>query len=152
MDVPRFLADKTVGRLARWLRLLGYDCRIDRESDPDRLLAHALEEDRVLLTKNRRMGDAATVCQLSSSDTMVQLRQVVQRFALAIESDRMLTVCSVCDAKVETLTRDQVRGLVPPYVFATQKTFSRCLQCGRIYWAGTHKERMLNRLHQAGLM
>ena len=151
MGEPRFLADKTVGRLARWLRLLGYDCQIDRESDPDCLLAHALEEERVLLTKNSRVGDAAAVCQLASSDTMVQLRQVLQRFALAIDPDRMLTVCSVCDARVEALTRDQVRGLVPPYVFATQTTFSRCPQCGRMYWAGTHKERMMARLRQAGL-
>ncbi len=152
MDAPRFIADKTVGRLAKWLRLLGYDCALQKEDDVERLFAQARDESRVILTKNTRRHTRRgipTHLVLASSDSMEQLRQVIDTFQLTIGDDRMLTICSVCNTPVEPLTAEQARGLVPPYVFATQREYSRCPNCGRVYWAGTHRAKMLARLQSS---
>ena len=153
VDAPRFIADKTVGRLAKWLRLLGFDCALQREDDIERLFEQARREARIILTKSTKLPagvNAPARLLLTSSDSMVQLRQVIGEFHLPIDDNRMLTICLVCNVPVESITREQARGLVPPYVFATQETFSRCPSCGRIYWAGTHKARMSRRLQSLG--
>ncbi len=150
MSERRFLADKTVGRLAKWLRLLGYDCRYFDSSDVEEILLVAKEDTRILLTKNTKFLDVDEydILFIKSDDITQQLKQIIMQYSLSIECERFLSVCSVCNVPVVDVDSDSVRGLVPPFVFATRKTFRRCPQCGRIYWAGTHKTRMIDRLKE----
>jgi uncharacterized protein with PIN domain len=149
MGNPRFLADKTVGRLAKWLRLLGVDCASLNDAPPVELLSRAANEGRVLLTKSTALAAAATSqdhLHVTASLLSEQLKQVVKKYGLTFECKRFLSICSVCNSPLDDVAPETVRGAVPPYVFATRRTFRRCPACGRVYWAGTHKSRMLDRL------
>ncbi|HPQ67819.1 MAG TPA: Mut7-C RNAse domain-containing protein [bacterium] len=150
MSERRFLADKTVGRLAKWLRLLGYDCRTLDSSDVEEILLAIKEDTRTLLTKNTKFLaiEKNEILFIKSDDITQQLKQVIMEYSLSIECERFLSVCSVCNVPVVDVETESVRGLVPPFVFATRKTFRRCPQCGRLYWAGTHKTRMIDRLKE----
>ncbi|HPM77073.1 MAG TPA: Mut7-C RNAse domain-containing protein [bacterium] len=150
MNERRFLADKTVGRLAIWLRLLGYDCRYLDSSDVNEILLLVKEDKRTLLTKNTKFLDCYEyeILFIKYDDIMQQLKQIIIDCSLSIECESFLSICSVCNVPVVDVETDSIRGLVPPFVFATRKTFRRCPQCGRIYWAGTHKTRMIDRLKE----
>jgi uncharacterized protein with PIN domain len=150
-----FLADCNVGRLARWLRVLGHDAAYEaRIADPE-LVARALAEGRVLLTRDvdltqRRVianGTLRTVL-LKSDRVEDQLRQVLREFDLTgpdLEGDG-LTRCLECNVELELRQKEQVGPLLPPYVRATQKRFSQCPRCDRVYWPGTHWQRMRARI------
>jgi uncharacterized protein with PIN domain len=152
---PRFLADCNVGRLARWLRALGYDTAYHpRIGDPE-LVGQALAEDRVLLTRDlgilhRRVVASGRVRALLLHDDQVQsqLRQVVAEMGLS--TDLALTRCLECNLVLEPRTPAAVAARVPAYVRATQTRYSECSRCARIYWAGSHWARMRLALEAAG--
>ncbi len=141
---PRFLADGMLGRLCTWLRLLGFDTAYGRRASETALLRRAAAEDRILLTRNRRLLRRKRLppyLYVEADDFRAQLAQVVETFDLdprAIPFQR----CSVCNQPLVALDRESARRCVPPYVHRTQAKFSRCPECGRIYWPATHVERM----------
>jgi uncharacterized protein len=146
----RFLADAMVGKLARWLRILGYDTLYFREIDNDRLLELARAEGRRLVTRDarligRRPGLPHTLIRDDRPEQ--QLRQIVRELRLC-PSTGLLTRCVECNATLEPIAKEQARPRVPPYVFRTQERFSRCPDCGRLYWKGTHEERIRARLKE----
>jgi uncharacterized protein with PIN domain len=147
-----------LGTLAKWLRILGYDTYFDPDLDDHQLVRIARAEDRVLLTRDtelaRRRG--VQVLLLSSESLEEQLHEVLvdARSRLGSDADRfarlmdeqILTRCPVCNEPLEDLDRDEARARVPPYVFQTQEAFKICPGCQRVYWRGTHWERMQARL------
>jgi uncharacterized protein len=147
----RFLADSNVGRLARWLRAYGYDAVYAPQLDDRQLIARALAEARVLLTRDadltqRRVVARGTVrAVLLGSDRVAdQLRQVVGELGLA--GGRQLTRCLECNVELEPRPKAAVSDRLPPHVRATQTRFSECPKCHRVYWPGTHWARMRERL------
>jgi uncharacterized protein with PIN domain len=148
---PRFLLDAMLGSLARWLRLLGCDVALaaDDESDAT-LIRRARAEERVIVTRDtgmaRRRG--VHVFLITSTDLAEQLRQMVTYWNIGIE--RIGTRCLVCNHELELLSREEAFGQVPPYVWVTQSQFLYCPGCERIYWPGTHWEKMSARL--AGML
>jgi len=152
---PRFIADVNVGRLAKWLRILGYDTLFQRDLDDDELIRIAVREGRVLLTKDTRIlrrGLAFTgrlnVVLVRSGKVREQLRQVVQLLDLKITNP--FSRCPECNQPLVPRERDEVQGLVPPYVFQTQAHYMQCPACQRIYWRGTHWQRMRKELQSLG--
>jgi uncharacterized protein with PIN domain len=150
----RFLADCNVGRLARWLRALGYDAAYHPRIGDAELIGQALAEERVLLTRDlgilrRRVVASGRVRALLLRDDMVQqqLRQVVAE--LGLSTDRSLTRCIECNVSLEPRRPAAVATRVPPYVRATQTRYSECPACARIYWAGTHWVHMRQALEAA---
>lgn len=142
----KFLADAMLGRLATWLRLLGYDTAYHPELDDGGLARLARAEDRVLLTCDveltRRRG---LRCELIESDKVVeQLGQVFRRFGL--HAREAFSRCAECNTSLDTVSKESVRGDVPPYVFQTQTRFRRCPRCQRVYWRGTHWARMISQI------
>jgi len=131
----RFLVDAMLGKLAKWLRILGYDVLYYRDLEDEQLIRLAEAEGRVLLTGDEELGRRRGIL-ISSDDWREQLHELVG----VIELDRrsVFTRCIECNLPLERISRAEVEGLVPPYVFATQEEFGRCPQCGRIYWKGTH--------------
>jgi len=146
----RFLADAMVGKLARWLRILGYDTLYFRQIDNERLIELARSEGRRLLTRDARLiGRHPSIPHTLILDDRPehQLRQIVRELRLSTSAG-LLTRCLECNTPLAPVDKEQARSTVPPYVFRTQESFSRCPTCGRLYWKGTHEERMRERLKE----
>ena len=144
---PKFVADCNVGRLARWLRALGYDASYHARIDDAELVREAAAEGRVLLTRDRDLTmrrviqtGAVRAILIRDDDVRVQLRQVIEELALDLEQS--LTRCIECNQELQPRPAASVAERVPPYVRRTQSRYSECPGCGRVYWAGTHWQRM----------
>ena len=132
-----------LGRLARWLRILGYDVEYSSGEDDD-LLPQARREGRILLTRDTRLLRRLQLPPylfIQSDHVMEQLRQVVGTLHLdpAAPPSRR---CIRCNAILESRSKAEVLGLVPEFVWSHHEAFWGCPRCRRIYWAGTHRQRM----------
>ncbi len=141
---PRFLADAMLGRLARWLRILGFDTAY-RDDWPDEEIARrACEEERVVLTRDRRLPEqwrVPRVLVLASGHAGEQLRELARAFP-GLAAGPAFTRCSRCNAVLEPVARDAVADEVPPRVLREHASFVRCPACARVYWEGSHVQRM----------
>ncbi|RJQ54773.1 MAG: hypothetical protein C4526_04880 [Nitrospiraceae bacterium] len=156
----KFIADAMLGRLARWLRLLGYDT-LYYPAIEDRILLHIAEkEDRVLLTRDTRLVKVRGITEfllLEENDTFEQLKKVIKAFNLLgthpIFSDtenmgcvprlsRLYSRCSLCNTLLEDVPKEQAREHVPEYVYQTSGSFKKCPHCNKFYWKGTHPEKL----------
>jgi uncharacterized protein with PIN domain len=143
----KFAADRMLGKLARWLRLMGQDVIYGRHLTGYGLIRAARQEGRLILTRDRRLKQKQPpdFLFIESDRHREQLRQVV--LACRLEPlARAFTRCAECNAVLEPRAKHSVEKLVPPYVFSTQEGFFACPQCRRIYWPATHHERMLAEL------
>lgn len=141
-DTPTFAVDAMLGRLAKSLRMLGYDTYYDSGIEDSELKLLAVREGRVILTRDREIAETnlpLRVILVESDHHDEQLRQVVAAFSLNTRA-ALFTRCLLCNTPVEDAPREEVEGRVPPYVLSTQERFVRCPSCGRIYWAATHVE------------
>ncbi len=138
----RLLADGMLGRLARWLRVLGYDTAYASDTDDAELLRRARAEGRVLLTADRALAKrrGARTMLIETQILADQLRQV--RDTLGPPPGHEFSRCVACNGELFPVDKSALADRVPPYVLATHKEFYRCHDCGRIYWPGTHVERM----------
>ncbi|MBE0428500.1 MAG: Mut7-C RNAse domain-containing protein [Thermoleophilia bacterium] len=141
-----FFLDTMLGRLARWLRLLGYDAAYENEIGDWELIRRSGSEDRILLTRDRDVMRRWQIARgrvvaflVSSSDIMEQIVEVATEFGL---QPRPEARCPQDNSDLNTISREEARGRVPPYVFKTQKDFHFCPACGRIFWKATHWERI----------
>ena len=150
MEDKRFIADAMLGKLAKWLRVLGVDVAYNPQATDDQLLRCAAQENRILLTRDRRLvgrRGAHRRWLIESDYYHEQVRQVVQRFGLK-PGIHILSRCLRCNTLLHPVERAVVAaGKVPPYVYASQTTFKHCSTCDRIYWGGTHRANMLRQLH-----
>ncbi|MFH1381365.1 MAG: Mut7-C RNAse domain-containing protein [Chloroflexota bacterium] len=154
MDNRRFIADANVGKLAKWLRMLGYDTRFFDGSDDAEMVATALAENRIILTRDtqfmkRRViaSGRLTAILLTTDNPFQQMQEVIKTFSLPCHA-RNFTLCLECNQPLEERTREQVKDRVPPYVFKTQNQYVECPLCHRIYWKGTHWQAMTRKLEQ----
>ncbi len=143
MEGMRFLADHMLGRLATWLRLLGYDAAYLPGVDDPELARIARAQDRILLTRDveltRRRGLRAVL--VASDRVEEQLRQLKRDLKLSVQE--AFSRCAICNVPLEQVDGDTVRAAVPPYVLQTQDQFRRCPRCARVYWRGTHWAHMV---------
>jgi len=146
----RFVADCMLGKLAKWLRMLGYDTSYIADADDDELVRIAVREDRMLLTRDRRLCDRRMVRSrcvfVDWGSTKEQVRQVIRELDLKIDRDALFTRCAVCNGEIEPVSKLDVAERVPPYVYQTQNEFGYCAGCDRIYWRGTHVQHVLEAL------
>jgi len=146
----RFIADAMLGRLARWLRLLGYDTLYYPEIEDSILLRIAREQERILLTRDTslvKVREPVKIFLIESNDPFDQLKEVVFKLSLPLEMDRDLSSrCSICNTPIKVISKGEVRERVPEYVFKTVQRFLYCDTCGRVYWHGTHQEKMREKL------
>lgn len=145
---PTFLCDAMLGSLARWLRLWGYDAvYLGTEPADEELAERARREGRWLLTRDRELAAAGPrTVMIRSEPVDEQVAEVFERLGLRPGPDLAEARCAECNGAVADASREDVAGDVPPYVLATAERFRRCLECGRVYWPGTHVERILERM------
>jgi uncharacterized protein with PIN domain len=149
----RFVADKMLGRLVRWLRIIGQDVTYGPHLTGNGLIRAARKEGRVILTRDRRLAkkkDLPEHLLLDSDGFREQLKQVIQAYQLDPLS-AILTRCAECNSLLESMPKEKVKEKVPAYVFATQEKFSVCRSCQRIYWPATHPQKMLEELKALGM-
>jgi uncharacterized protein with PIN domain len=141
---PKFVLDVHLGRLAAYLRMLGFDAWYRSRATDKELAEVSASQRRILLTRDRGLLKRSQVTHgywLRLSDSRRQLTEVVGRFDLA----RMIqpfTRCMACNAPLADIPKDRVRGLIPPRAAESYEEFRRCPDCSRIYWKGSHYRRM----------
>jgi uncharacterized protein with PIN domain len=131
-----------LGRLARWLRILGFDTLYFREIDDQHLLKLHGETGRVLLTRDTRLVRCRGVGRhvLIKSDRWEdQLREAVETLSLVLKPDRLLTRCLLCNRLLKKMSPEEAYGRIPDYVAGSSSDFRGCGSCGKVYWAGTHR-------------
>jgi uncharacterized protein with PIN domain len=141
----RFVADDMVGKLAKWLRILGHDVAYFRSIDNKELISIANSENRILLTRDTDIAESGKTrhCLFLESDNYVeQLRQVYRLLALKVDKELIFSRCLICNEKLKGIRKESVEGSVPPYVFETRDDFVICEKCNKVYWKGTHNERV----------
>jgi uncharacterized protein with PIN domain len=145
----KFAADAMLGKLAKWLRILGYDTSYERDIEDESLLEAAAREGRFLLTRDTRLirklepGEYLFIRDNAPSD---QLRQVFRELGLKADDWLIFSRCTLCNTPLVDMDKEHTQGLVPEYVFMNAESFKRCPSCGRIYWRGTHAKRIRDRL------
>ena len=141
----KFLADRMLGKLAKKLRLLGFDAAYYTGEDPIQLLRLGRQEERTILTRNtkivpRRAEDR--IVQMTHDIPSLQLRQLVERGTISLDKGNPLSRCLLCNMSLEVISKKEVEGKVPDYIFHHQDVFFHCTGCHRIYWRGSHHENM----------
>lgn len=146
-----FIADRMLGRLARWLRVLGRDVTYSPDLSGAGLVRAARREGRLILTRDRALArrNPPPYLMIESDRYRAQLRQVIDACRLDPRKDAF-TRCVECNTALEPIDKALVEDRVPPYVFATQEKFSFCRGCRRVYWPATHQERMAAELAAMG--
>lgn len=147
MEHPRrFIADAMLGKLAKWLRILGIDVAYERSIENQVLIRYAKSEDRDILTRNkhlagRRWGGSLRFMIIEEDHLSGQLRQFFHEYGPPIKRE-ILSRCIRCNEPLISIPRKKASAHVPPFVYHTQQRFFRCPNCARIYWPGTHQKRM----------
>jgi uncharacterized protein with PIN domain len=137
-----------LGRLAHWLRAMGYDTVYLGPADDSRLLDVARREARILVTRDAGLAASASDlgCLIRSVEVQLQLIETVTRLQLTPPESAWLTRCLECNGLLAPVDREAVRDRVPPRVFGIHDDFRVCQGCGRVYWPGSHAGQMITRL------
>ncbi len=141
----RFLCDQNLGRLAKWLRILGFDTEFMSKWDED-FMKQAIQSGRIVLTRKGALSEKRGMVFISHDHVQDQLQELASFLDLKHEA---FIRCSRCNTLLVDRPRDEVKGHVPDYVHATHEIFAGCPLCGRIYWKGTHISRIYDMIHLA---
>lgn len=152
LRASRFVLDAHLGKLARGLRLLGFDTVYRRDWDDAVLIDHALTERRIILTRDVSLLKHARVTHgrwVRSDDPERQLQEIVDAFDLARQA-RPFSRCLECNGAIRPVTKATVSEQLEPAILARFEHFWQCGDCGRVYWRGSHYVHLLQRLRDAG--
>jgi len=148
----RFIVDQNVGKLARWLRMMGFDTRFFTGQDDGQMIDIAQKETRVILTRDTQImkrrvvtGGQIKAVLLKDDGPELQMQQVIETLSLSPRF-RPFSICLECNQPLEARSQHQVKDRVPPYVFRTQHQYMACPACHRVYWQGTHWQAMTEKL------
>ncbi|MDD5773091.1 MAG: Mut7-C RNAse domain-containing protein [bacterium] len=136
----KFIVDNMLGRLAKWLRIAGYDTLYFNSIEDDKLIDIALKENRIILTRDTRLIKRKLVKNyilINNDFWNNQLKELSENIKLDLSSN-ILTRCVFCNDILSQIEKEKVINKVPPYVFETQNIFLSCPKCERIFWQGTH--------------
>jgi uncharacterized protein with PIN domain len=148
----KFIADNNVGKLARWLRLIGYDTLLFKLKNDSQMIKTALSENRVILTKDTQFMKRRLVTNgklkttlIRQDDPKLQVQEVVKTLNLNYHF-KPFSLCLECNRALIARDKEEVQDLVPARVFETQTQYTQCPSCHRIYWQGTHWQAMVQKL------
>jgi len=142
---PIFVVDCMLGRLAKWLRIFGFDVVYFRSIQDEKLMGISKAPGHILLTRDTgviKRSDIGPYLLITSDFLREQLSQVFESLDLCVHSDTFLTRCLSCNQPLEPVGCEHAQGRVPDFVFLSYRRFSRCTGCGKFFWAGTHQREM----------
>jgi uncharacterized protein with PIN domain len=140
----KFIVDCMLGKLAKWLKILGFDAVFFSKIEDSKLFILAQKEGRILLTRDNGLIEKAREIQtlfIQSEDWNEQVEQVLDAYELW-QIIQPYSRCIECNVKLKDLPKSRARNLVTPFVFEQAEAFAICPSCGRIFWKGTHHEDM----------
>lgn len=149
-DSPLFISDSMLGSLTKWLRILGFDTLYSRTIADNEIIKLARQEQRILLTKDIGLIKNKKVhscIQIKSDDALQQLKEVLS----AIPFSQQLNLpprCPECNGTLVLTDKGAIVGDVPEHVFLNFNSFFRCVNCGKVYWEGSHKKLIDRRIEQ----
>lgn len=147
---PRFILDVHLGRLAAYLRMLGFDALYRNSFEDPELVRISAEEQRILLTRDRGLLMHSAVSRgywIRQTGSRRQLAEVIERFDLCRQA-RPFTRCMACNEPLREITRAGAAGRVPQRILTAYDEFRECGRCGRVYWPGSHHSRMRQWIRQ----
>ena len=142
----KFLADSSLGLLSKWLRILGYDTVYWRGEADRSFLRKAERAGRAVLTRRKDVlarQHPGLVLFVENDRVEVQIEEVLEKLDLRPEPENLFTLCLRCNESLKAAKPEEVRSVVPEYVFRTQKEFRVCPGCGGVFWPGTHRDRAM---------
>jgi uncharacterized protein with PIN domain len=150
----KFLADGMLGKLARWLRILGNDVIYSVESDDSELLELAKKDERVLLTKDlelykRAISRGLDYYYVDGKTELDRIAEVAKRYSLPLVIDMDKSHCPICNTKLAVASKEQLQSELEKNTFTYYSKFWKCSNCGQIYWQGAHWTQINNTLNQA---
>lgn len=150
----KFLTDGMLGKLTRWLRLLGYDVKYSRSLNDEQLIEIAKRESRILLTRDLKLYRQATVQKINSffverTTEAKKLASLAKRFNLKLDFDVTVSRCPKCNAQIKPIAKEEITGKVPETTASYYDEFWKCLNCEKIYWQGAHWKRINKTLEEA---
>ncbi len=140
----KFVVDCMLGKLAKWLKILGFDAVFFSKIEDDALLEIAKKENRILLTRDTGLVEKSKKEKslfIESENWRSQVEQVLDNFALWPDVDPN-SRCIECNVRIKDLPREKAKNLVTPFIFENAETFALCPNCGRVFWRGTHLKDM----------
>jgi len=144
LSSPKFILDVHLGKLARLLRTLGFDC-LWRENLPDEeILKIQRKESRIVLSRDKALVQkcpAESGCLILSDEPKEQAKEVVGRFDLIVRIDPF-TVCLECNGRIKPVEKEKIASRLEPETKQSFDEFFMCLTCHKIYWKGSHYDRM----------
>lgn len=147
----KYLTDGSLGKLAKWLRVLGYDTIVYPRTIDREILNLAYSGKRIVLTRKLDMLKRQFSGQLylvEGKETGSQLKEVITKFSLKIDKEKIFSICLKCNERLSPVAKTEVYDLVPSYVFANCDEYNKCPNCRRIYWKGTHQRNTLQFLEK----
>lgn len=151
----QFVADSMLGRLAKWLRILGYDVIYKNSFTTAEIIKLSEETNRIILTRDTKFIKNKNIKNflfIKSDFLFEQLKQVIKGLNLKLESKNFFTRCAICNEKLEDIKKEEVKDKIPEYVYQTQEEFGICRTCKKIYWKATHYDKMLERIKEENLI
>jgi hypothetical protein len=141
----KFITDVNLGKLAKWMRLLGYDTVFYHGNADQDFLKRAAQEGRVALTRKKAMAGklpSGNLVIIHSDNVLDQLRELMETLSFLPDPARMFSICARCNADLIEVSKDKISGMVPDYIFASHTEFHMCPHCKGVYWPGTHIEKV----------
>lgn len=137
-----------LGSLARWLRLFGFDVAYAGPLSDGELREQAESENRLLLTRDKELSNDKRVNAFYVESDVLdeQLRAVMRKFSLEIQNP--MSRCSLCNSMIVKVSKSEVKGKVPEGVYEIQDEFWKCPSCGKLYWKGTHWDKILQKIKE----
>lgn len=144
-----FIADEMLGKLARWLRMSGFDVLYFRQVSDEELIQKARNEGRILLTRDTRLIQRLAPNEylfITQDHLQEQFLEFFRHFPDLSQDQHPFSRCAECNTPLEPIEKEKVRGKVWPFVFKTQDHFTLCPTCRRIYWEATHVRQIRQKL------
>jgi uncharacterized protein len=150
----KFIADSMLGKLARWLRMLGQDVTYNVQLNDNDLLELAKEENRVLLTKDLELYQRANAKSIGAlyiegKSESERLAEIAKRYDLTLEIDMEKSRCPVCNTKLKAAPKEQLSGELEKNTLTYYDKFWKCPNCGQVYWQGAHWKQITCTLEEA---
>ena len=136
----KFILTKELGRLTKWLRILGFDTTYFNQNNLSSLIIQALRDDRIIITRNQHLSRPSGIKTILVEGEKIkeQIAEVIKKLDIQPDSNRMFSRCIICNEVLVDIDKETIKDKVPEYVFQTQEDFITCPKCRRIYWQGTH--------------
>jgi len=147
----KFLCDQMLGTLAKWLRIYGFDTFfVNSEMDDAKLLEITKKGNRILITRDKTLIQMARrenleIIEIKTTDINEQISAVLGD--IKTDKTKVLSRCILCNTEVEEIKKEDVKGKVPERVFNNNEKFWFCKKCNKIYWKGTHYEKMFEKIN-----